>query len=444
MDAPHRGRAALALAAAAILSGGILTACSSSDPESPIATEECPQGEITLRGISSNAGFPEQWQIDAYTADNPCVTIDIQRVPFDQLAETIALQATSANPPDLIGYDGPWTQNLASQGVLAPLDDYLPEGWADDVVPATLAEHSWNGQVYSAGTQQDALMLYYNRDMVEAAGIEVPQSLEDAWTWDEAHAAFQACQQGPASNPTVWGLASSRWGTGAIYPSLVFLRSMGDPEADPSSSAYRTFWGISDDGTTVDGYLNTPEAIAGAEWYQSLFNGDTAVSPKTAIPNSFIDQTACFEMEIVSNISIMEDAGVDFEWGVAPLPYFVTPIVHTGSIALGVSARSQNLEAASEFAVAINTGDYLTEFATARERIPVLNSSIAAIPELNEYPKSIPVQQIQQWGHPRPPTPHFVAYGEYVGDALADIAFGSDAQTRLDELVGQIDAILSQ
>src|SRR5690606_38861987 len=153
-------------------------------------------------------------------------------------------------------------------------------------------------QVYSTGLQTSGIGLFYNKTLTDAAGIEVPTSLDEAWTWDEAHEAMLACQQGEPGSPEVWGLAGSRHGTGAPNAWLPMLRGFGDPEAPEGSSAANTFAAISEDGLVVDGYLTTPEMIEGATAYQTLFQGDTAVSPQTPIPDSFLNGTACFDLDI--------------------------------------------------------------------------------------------------------------------------------------------------
>ena len=46
----------------------------------------------------------------------------------------------------------------------------------------TLEEHSFEGKIYSPGTQQTSLALFYNADMLSAVGIEPPRELDKAWT----------------------------------------------------------------------------------------------------------------------------------------------------------------------------------------------------------------------------------------------------------------------
>lgn len=407
----------------------------------------CEDGVTELSVLRAENNSPTDEQLDAYTAANKCVIFTVDEVPFGNLAAKIAVLAPSSNPPDIVGFDAPSTASYASQGFLLPLDDYLPAGWFDDVTSATLTENSWDGQVYSPGNEQDTLSLYFNKELTDAAGITPPTSLDTAWTWPEAQAAMLTCQASAteAAGSTVYGLAPSRLGDGTpgtSYRDQLFLRSMGDPTAPESSSAYKTFYAISDDGTTVDGWLNTPEAIEGATFYQNLFEGPDAVTSKTGLPNALIDGKACFDLEVSSNAATLTSAGVDF--GVSPTPYLVTPVVHTGAVTFGVTARSNNAEAAATAVVAMDTGDQYLEWVENNLRIPVLVSTTEALPSLSEAPLNIPVQEIQEWGVPRPPGPHFDAYDLYVTAALKNIAYGADPKTELDQAVAKLDPILSK
>lgn len=438
---------ALGAFAVVAVAGLALTSCASSggEPGNGPATAECPEGVVTLTVLRAQNTFPLDSQLEGYKATNECVDFDVTEVPFGQLADKISVLASAKSMPDIVGYDGPNTQAYASQGLLLPLDEYLPDGWHDDVIPATLSENSWDGKVYSPGLQQDALALYYNKTMTDAAGIEVPDNIEDAWTWSEALDAFQTCQQGEGADTTVFGLAPSRLGNGtpgAIYRDLLFQRSMGDPEAPEDSDEYKTFWALSEDGTEVDGWLNTPEAVEATTFYQNLFEGENQVTSKDPIPNALIDGKACFDLEVASMITTLETADLDFEWGIAPMPYFTTPIVHTGAVTLGVGATAPHPEQAAEAVVAMSTGELLTKMAVDNNRIPVLASSIAEIPVLNKNPYKLLVDEIQQWGQPRPLTPSFTQYGQFVTDALRDIAYGSDSQEMLDRAASQITPVL--
>jgi ABC-type glycerol-3-phosphate transport system substrate-binding protein len=430
----------VAVGVAAVIAG-----CSSKEGVGA-KTADCPEGVITLNVLRAEKQVPNDQQLDDYSKSvKGCVKFDVQEIPFGQLADKISVLAPTKNAPDIVGYDSPNTADYASKGVLLPLDQYLPDGWKDDVLPATLKELSYKDKVYSMGVQQDVLTMYFNKTLTDAAGIDVPTSIDKAWTWQQAHAAMLKCQKGTPGNPSVYGLAPTQLGDGTpgtVYGDLVMLRSAGDPKADPNSSAYKTFYAISPDGKNVDGWLNTPEAVDAAKFYQSLFNGKTAVSSKTGRPNAFIDGKACFDIFVGQQALDLKKAKVPFAWGNAPMPYLKTPIVQTGALTVGVMAKTQHRDAAAKFVVGISTAPQVTKYNETAIRMPTLQSVYDSLPTFQKPPYDMEYDELQQWGQPRPVTTAFSQYSNIVSKALKDIAYGSDPQSRLDQAVDQLEPIL--
>ncbi|MBT9385078.1 extracellular solute-binding protein [Pseudooceanicola sp. CBS1P-1] len=420
----------------AVLAGGTALAAAPAFAQDA----QCDGDPVTLRILRTPGNYPYPAPMKLWQKDHPCVSFEINEVPFAQLADTISVQASSDNPPDILVYDGPNTQSYAKAGILLPLDKYLPEGWSDDILPATKAEHSYQGHVYSPGIEQTTVAMYYNKTLTDAAGIHPPKTLEDAWTWPEALAAFKACQKGEPGAPEIWGLGPTRFGNGQpglVYNDLIYQRSAGDPKADPSSSAYKTFWAMAPDGSTVKGYLDTPEAIEALKFYRSLFNSE-GVAPKAGIPNAFFDGKACFYVDTpAAGNALLKDPVI--EWGVTPMPYFKTPIVHTGSTTIGVTARSKHADIAAQFAVDMEWGEYAYMNVEERGNLPTLKSLFPRFPEYQSYPMKIFVDQLEHWGQPRPPSPYFAQYDRIVTDALRSVAFGGDPEEAMKDAEREVD-----
>lgn len=412
---------------------------------SAMAQAACTSETVTLRILRTPGNYPYPAPMEAWQKENPCVKFDINEVPFAQLADTISVQGAGSNPPDIIVYDGPNTQSYAAAGILLPITKYLPKGWEDDILPATRDEHSYNGEVYSPGIEQTTVALYYNKDLTDAAGITPPQTLDKAWTWPEALKAFKTCQQGPAGAPTVWGLGPTRFGNGQpglVYQDLIYQRSNGDPKADPESSAFKTFWALSKDGKSVKGYLDTPEAIEALKFYQSLFNAE-GVAPKVGIPNAFFDGKACFYIDTpAAGNALLKDPKI--KWGITPIPYFKTPVVHTGSTTIGATARSAHPDIAAKFAVDMSWGEYAYMNVSQRGNLPTLKSLFDRFPIYQEYPMKVFVDQLQQWGQPRPPSPKFAQYDRLVTDALRDVAFGGDPAAAMSKAEREVQRVLDR
>lgn len=395
-------------------------------------------------------------EIDAYKKTSPSVTIHIEEVPFGQLYDKLALIMASSNPPDIIGYDAAFTKSYAAVGGLLALDQWMTAEQKADIIPAVLEENSYKGHVYSPGFVDSPVLMFYNKDLTDAAGVSPPQTLANAWTWEQAKQAFRKVRKGPASNPTVWGLASSTFGGGIpgfwLRDSQV-PRSAGDPQASQDSSAYKTFKMISADGKTVDGYLNTHEAIEALRLYQSLYS--EGLTPKVGTPNQFASGQAGFELNTIEFINVLSgQIGVGgaqanppapFKWGITPLPYVKTPVVFASSVTIGVSGKTKHPAEAAAFLNFVSSKEQSLADTRRHGTLPPRLSVLQALPEYTTDPqRKIFVDALRQWGQAPPSTTAFTPYATLLSGALHDIALGADPQARMNQAVSEIDQALQQ
>ncbi|GAA4288381.1 ABC transporter substrate-binding protein [Georgenia daeguensis] len=124
-------------------------------------------------------------------------TVELEAKSFEQIRSTASQVLNSDEAPDILEYNkGNATAGLlASQGLLSPLDDAVEEyGWDDQLAPAlqTTARYDENGVMgsgswYGVPNYGEFVEVYYNVDMFEEAGLEVPTTLEE---FEAALAAF--------------------------------------------------------------------------------------------------------------------------------------------------------------------------------------------------------------------------------------------------------------
>lgn len=116
-------------------------------------------------------------------------TVEFEPKSFEQIRSTASQVLNSDEAPDVLEYTkGNATAGLlSSQGLLAPLDDAVEEyGWGDKLAPSlqTTAKYDENGIMgsgswYGVPNYGEFVQVYYNKDMFEAAGVEVPTSLAE-------------------------------------------------------------------------------------------------------------------------------------------------------------------------------------------------------------------------------------------------------------------------
>ncbi|MEW6226561.1 MAG: extracellular solute-binding protein [Bacillota bacterium] len=375
--------------------------------------------------------------IRRFEAEHPGTKVEMQAVPFAEFFRTISTSVAGGNPPDVIWADGPEVKHLAYHGIIVPL-----EGWIftkeelADFLPQSLEEGSYNGKVYAVSNQQSSSAMFYNKDIMAAAGIVPPTTLDNAWTWPETlNVLKKVTQVSPQGTVSIWGYVVRT--IGQVYETLCFLRS----NAEPGS---KTFMALSPDGKTVDGYLNSPEAIEATQFWQDLYVKHK-VTPVENIPLAFESGHAAIYIRPENLIPILETEYPNLKWGVTPFPYFKTPISHTGSFMYTVTKQSKNKDLAGELVRLLTSPDTAARWFETCKQLPSRKSLYNQIDVYRTSPeRRIFYETLVRWGHPRPQTPAFREYNEILGKAFADIAKGAPVKKTLDDAVRQIDRQLAR
>ncbi len=110
-----------------------------------------------------------------------------QEFPWAQYTgEILTTGIATGEAPDVFFISpGDW-RRYAESGLALPLQDYIPEYLREDVLPASWDAVTLNDNVYSLPFEMEPVVLWYNKEMLADAGLEVPT------TWDELLAASEA------------------------------------------------------------------------------------------------------------------------------------------------------------------------------------------------------------------------------------------------------------
>jgi multiple sugar transport system substrate-binding protein len=121
-------------------------------------------------------------------ADQVGVTIKRETVPGKDLIQKVLQRSSSRTLPDVLMLDNPDLQQIAATGGLAPLSDYDVDtsGFAEGILEAA----TYEGEVYGLAPTVNTLGLFYNTEVLSAAGITPPK------TWEELKAAATALTSG--------------------------------------------------------------------------------------------------------------------------------------------------------------------------------------------------------------------------------------------------------
>ncbi|MBE3577627.1 MAG: sugar ABC transporter substrate-binding protein [Limnochordales bacterium] len=152
------------------------------DPAAAAAT-------VTLKFLtwSDTRNLPiTEAQIKAFEASHPNIKIDWTNVPSGYASKLLAMIA-AGEAPDVFWSSYTDIPMWVNRGVLLDLKPYMDkdkqfQSWKNDYIPILLQGFEYEGGIYGLPNAFNAILLYYNADMFDQAGIKRPDS---SWTWEQ-------------------------------------------------------------------------------------------------------------------------------------------------------------------------------------------------------------------------------------------------------------------
>ncbi len=129
---------------------------------------------------------------DRFNMDNEDgLVIEPTALQWDDLFTQLTLTAAAGNPPDVVMFHNTEVTEFVRKGVLLPVDDLMAAAGVDLTgVPQNIIELSKiDGEFYCLPGDLHPMNLYYNVDLVEAAGLDPdspPTTGEEFLAWAEA------------------------------------------------------------------------------------------------------------------------------------------------------------------------------------------------------------------------------------------------------------------
>lgn len=319
--------------------------------------------------------------------------------------------------------DGPNVSVYAANEITLPLDDFFTQEDWDDFLDSSKNQNTYDGKIYAVGATESSVALYYNRDMIEEAGIRIPETKEEAWTWTEFYdAAAKLTKDGVVGTNIIMDK-----GEGLPYVLEQFWISNGTDF-------------VSEDGSRADGYINSKEGVEAAEFLNRFIqDGYANIDP---IQKEFHNERAATMLGGSWEVATLENDYPDLNWGVTYFPVADDggiPTSPTGDWVASVTKNVQDMDAVKEVMNFLFSKENVTTYAKAISKPPTRISSYDVLTEYNEYPRSIFKEQLMETGHPRPRTPSYSVLSAGFSEAMLNIFTGVDAQTALNEAAAATD-----
>ena len=169
--------------------------------------EEAEPTSITYFTFSAAPDHTEELNnmIALFEESHPGITVEVETAPFDEYFTKLQALIAGGEAPDVFELNYENFVSYAARDVLldlAPLAAADATFDADVFYPRATEAFSYNGGQFAYPATFSTVVLFYNKDLFDQAGIAYPQP---NWTWREAVAAAEALTDADAG---VWGLFS--------------------------------------------------------------------------------------------------------------------------------------------------------------------------------------------------------------------------------------------
>jgi multiple sugar transport system substrate-binding protein len=332
-------------------------------------------------------GDPAEYQayrdlVEAFHESQAAVRIDLTHIPSPIDYRTrLVTEYAAGNPPDVTLMNYRRYANFAAKGMLEPVDPYLAASEVlgpDDFYPITLEAFTWQGALMCVPQNISSLVVYYNQDLFDRAGLPYPA---DDWDWQTFLATAQALTQDRSGDGQI-----DQYGLG-IEPSLFRLAPFIWQNEAPL---------VNDMAMPTRLTMTRPPTLAALQWFVDLrqVHGVVPGRVEEAAEDSesrFIAGTTAMFLNSRRGTPTYREIQ-RFGWDVAPLPRgkVRADILHSDAYCL--SAASPHKEAAWQFIEFANSFAGQSIIAQSGRTVP----SLIAVAESDAFLEAgLPPQRAQ-------------------------------------------------
>lgn len=373
--------------------------------------------------------------VDAYNASQDKVHVTYRELPppsaSTEVHQALVQQLARRNgAPDVFTQDIIWIAEFAAAGWSLPLDEHVDASEIGAYFPGLVAGCKWQGKLVALPWFVDSGMLYYRRDLLEAAGAKVPE------TWPElVETAKTITGAGQAKLGFLW---QGKQAEVLVCDLVSFTGSNGGAILDA-------------DGKTVR--IADPAAVEAVQ-----FMHDTIATHKISPPDllswdeepsrrPFTAGQAVFLRNWSYVYGIAQDASessVVGKVGVAPLPHFPgkSSAASLGGYQYGVNASSKHKEAALDFVRWMSSPETQLRFALQLGLAPT-RQAVFDHPDLAKaQPFMAQLKPVFLGATPRPVTPKYPQVSLVLQSEVSKALAGGDVKAALEAAKSRIDAIV--
>ena len=361
--------------------------------------------------------------IPAFEAENPGIKVNAVSHEWAELHDKVLVSAQSNSLPDVARCDIAWLPEFQQMGILTSLDEEMADfaETSAQLLDSAMSTTIVGGHNYALALNTNSKIVFYNKGMLEAAGVEVPATMDQ---WIEAITKLSGEN---ANGQQVWGWNEPALAGWNICP---FIWSFGGALTN-------------EDQTVATGYINGPQTVKAVETFAELVKANAIIGFNSGdIPMTDGFGTNRYAMMLEGPWKSAELAGAypDVAYGTAPIP-----AGEGGSISvLGgediAMFNSANKDAAWKFMKFMTSEFAETEMAKCGQ-IPVNKAALES--ETVKAADYAPFIEAIQTAKARPTVAAWSEMDNGLTVAMTAVVSGEKtAQEAMDELAAEWDELL--
>jgi multiple sugar transport system substrate-binding protein len=374
--------------------------------------------------------------VDEYNKSQSKVHVEFRELPtpsqstevHQQLVQSLSRRDTSI---DVFTQDIVWISEFAGAGWSEPLDGYFDKSARAKYFPGVIDACTYQDKLVALPWYLDSGMLYYRKDLLDDAGIDVPK------TWDDLRsAAEKLLDRKKVSNGFNW---QAKQAEVLVCDLVEFVGSNGGSI-------------LGKDGKTVT--IADDKAVEAVQFMADSFR-KYKITPKDVLswdeePSRmpFTGGQAAFLRNWSYVWAIAQDRStskVAGKVGTAKLPAFPggESTACLGGYQLGMNAASKNKSAAADFLTWMSSPKTQLKVATGLGLAPS-RPGVYEDPALEKAnPFMVTLKDIFTGGTPRPKTPKYPKVSLALQSSVSAALTSGDVTKHLREAKSQIEKILA-
>ncbi len=388
--------------------------------------------QVVLSFVGPEAPSAMEPVIAAFEAQNPGIIVEYESVPFNDLNDIIQIRIGGGEgTPDIYTADQPRISALVSRGLLADLTDHVGDV-SDLFWPSSIDASTVDGRLYALPVSTSSQLLYYNVDLLAAAGLDAPSmDPADRLTWEQVVEMGRQAQAAGAD----YGVMLDQ--VNRIYQVQPLAESLGGgPGVSPSDELEPAF--------------TNAAWIEAMTFYASLFEEGLAPRGVPVAQTRDLFANGQVALWVGGPWWLPLFGGSDVTFGVAPHPFFAdgTPATPTGAWSWGINPNTEHFEEALAF-LTFATTDPAGSLETARG-FPLPPANISVFTTYYAENQIVPgvedliLYELQNTARVRAKTRGYIQFEEIIGQAIEDIRNGADVASTLEDASAQLERVWSR